>query len=159
MKLSECVCLGLLSVTLGCSGGGVSGPPIVPVDGIVTLDGSPVEGATVVFTPKKEGTMSMAMTDAAGKFALRTGAGRKGAAVGEHDVTVKLSIGNEESTNGPTTDDGLAPLMPSEAGVNAPKAPVAKVGWIVPERYSKPGALTATVPAGGLSGHKLELKK
>lgn len=157
MKLYGIFSLGLLSLALGCSGGGAGGPAIVPVDGIVTLNGNPMEGATVVFSPKKEGTMSMAVTDAEGKFVLRTGSGKKGAAVGDHDVTVQLTVTAEAPAAG--SSDGLAPAMPSELGIDPAKVKAPKTGAIIPERYGKPGALSATVPAGGLSGHKLELSK
>ncbi len=147
----------ILATMLGCGDGGVSGPAFAPVSGVVTLDGKPVEGAAIIFSPKKEGTMSMAISDADGKFVMKSGSGRKGAAVGDHNVTVNLSVSTEAEVK--TTDDGLAPAMPNELGSDVPKPKPARVGFIVPERYSKPGALSVTVPAGGLSGHKLELKK
>lgn len=146
----------ILATFSGCGRGG-SGPAIVPVSGMVIFEGNPIEGATVVFTPKKEGAMSMAMTDQDGKFVMRTGSGRNGAAVGEHDVTVILSVTAPET--GKTTEDGLAPAMPNELGPDAPKPKPAKVGFFIPERYSKPGALSVTVPSSGLTEHKLELKK
>lgn len=145
----------LALVAVGC-GGSVPGPAFVPVSGVVTLDGKGVEGATVTFAPKTEGSLSLAMTDAQGNFTLKSATGRNGAAVGEHNVTVVLSV----SLGGPPVTakvDDLSGVLPNEAGEDAtpPAGPSTK--WIVPERYSKPGVLSATVPAGGLSGHKLEL--
>lgn len=156
MKWRECFAIVIMATFAGC-GGGVSGPAFVPVSGVVTLDSKPIDGATIVFTPKKEGAPSMGFSDPDGKFTLKTGSGRKGAAVGDHDVTVMLSISTE--TEAQATSDGLAPAMPNELGSNAPKAQPVKVGFVVPERYGKPGALSVTVPSGGLTDHKLELKK
>ena len=151
------VCLAVMSV-VGC-GGGTSGPEYAGVDGVVLLDGKAMEGAVVTFSPKEEGTMSMGMTDAEGKFTLKTATGKNGAAVGDHDVsiTLKMELGG---TPPAATDDGLAPLQPNEAADQAPvvaKPPTTK--WIIPERYSDPknSGLGVTVPSGGLSDHKFEL--
>ncbi len=156
MQWRECFAIVIMATFAGCSEG-VSGPAFVPVSGVVTLDNKPVDGATIVFTPKKEGAPSMGFSDTEGKFTLKTGSGRKGAAVGDHDVTVMLSVSSEAETQ--TTSDGLAPATPNELGTNAPKPKPARVGFVVPERYGMPGALSVTVPPGGLSDHKLELKK
>lgn len=156
MKWREGLAIVMVTTLAGC-GDGVSGPAFVPVSGVVTLDDKPVDGATIVFTPKKEGAPSMGFSDPDGKFVLKTGSGRKGAAVGDHDVTVMLSVSSEADPQ--MTSDGLAPAMPNELGTNAPKPKPARVGFVVPERYGMPGALSVTVPPGGLSDHKLELKK
>ncbi|QDT54333.1 hypothetical protein Pan44_23620 [Caulifigura coniformis] len=149
-----------LAVT-GC-GGEESTVVLAPVTGAVTLDGRPVDGATVVFSPKGEAPMSMAITDLNGKFELKTGSGRPGAAVGDHGIAVVLSITSGGSPP-PVSPDGLAPLTPSEAGGGqvVAKHVAPRTVWMVPEKYSKPesSGLTATVPSGGLTDYKLELKK
>ncbi len=158
LKLSA----GLLAVVMSACGDGSSGPELAPVTGVVTLDGKPVDGATVVFSPKGEAPMSMAITGMDGKFELKTGSGRPGAAVGDHGVGVILSLTTGGSPP-PTSDDGLAPLLPSEAagGQAVAKHVPPRTVWMVPEKYSKPesSGLTATVPSGGLADYKLELKK
>lgn len=156
MKRRDCLAAIIFTAIAGC-GGGVSGPAFVPVSGVVLLDGKPVDGATIVFTPKKEGTMSMALSAPDGSFAMKSGSGRKGAAVGDHDVTVMLSLSTEPEAK--PTGDGLAPPLAIELSNDPPKAKPVKVGFVIPERYSKPGALTVTVPSGGLTGYKLELTK
>ena len=74
---------------LGCSDGKLR---TEPVKGIVTLDGEPLEGATVSFTPKNsgEGIASFGLTDAKGEYRLQTLAGRvdAGTLPGEYTVTV-----------------------------------------------------------------------
>lgn len=151
----------LLSTALfaGCTGGGDDGPGYAAVSGVVTLDGNPVEGATVNFIPKGAGTLSMALTDANGNFKLRTATGKVGAAIGDHSVTVTLV--EQPPNTQVATDDGLAPAMPNEMGTAPGRAaaPAAKPLWLVPQKYSTPetSALTATVTSSGLSDHKLEL--
>lgn len=143
-----------LPLTAGC-GGGASGPPLAKVTGVVTLDGNPVEGATISFVPKGEGAMSLALTDPEGKFAMRTAAGKEGAVVGDHTITVSLSV----TTGGGATGsaDDLAPPQSFEGGAPA-EAP--KTLFLVPEKYGSPttSGLTVTVPSGGLSDYAVELK-
>lgn len=58
-----------LLVIAGCSGQAVN---TEPVEGIVTLDGEPVEGATLTFIPVQPGSGAAAtgITDAEGKYRL-----------------------------------------------------------------------------------------
>jgi hypothetical protein len=152
--LAGTLCLFTLPI-LGCGGGSAGGPPYANVTGVVTLDGKPIEGATVTFSPKKEGAMSMGLTDAQGKFSLKTATGKKGAAVGEHDVaiTLRVDLGPEAPAG---SQDDLAPALEVDSGP-AVKKPTVK--WVIPERYSDPkkSGLSVTVPAGGLSDHKFDL--
>ncbi|HVJ66442.1 MAG TPA: carboxypeptidase-like regulatory domain-containing protein [Caulifigura sp.] len=148
----------------GCSGG-TDGPAIAKVSGVVTLDGAPVEGATVTFQPKAAGPTSFAITNPDGTFTMRTGSGREGAAVGDHMVGVSLSItaGGSAPQGGGSQND-LAPVMQNElqsSGGGAAKVVAPRTVWLVPERYSKAesSGITVTVPSGGLTGHKIELKK
>lgn len=151
------LCLTSLAAT-GCSGG-VSGPPYVNATGIVTLDGKPIEGATVTFSPKKDGSMSMGLTDAEGRFVLKSATGRKGAAVGEHNVSIALRIDLGPAQPAASEED-LAPPQSFEinGGTAPPPKPTTK--WIIPEKYSDPtkSGLDVTVPSGGLTDHKFELK-
>ncbi len=131
------------------------------VSGIVTLDGQPVEGATVTFTPKGGGPTSFGITGTDGSFVMKTGSGRDGAAVAEHQVAVILSM-VAGGTAAQAKPDDLAPAMSNEVGGGgAAKVIPPRTVWLVPEKYSKPesSGLTATVPSGGLSGHKIELTK
>ena len=65
------------------------------VSGVVTLDGKPLVGATVSFTPASgdNGGVggSYGKTDAQGRYTLRTVVGKaNGAAVGKHKVSISL---------------------------------------------------------------------
>ena len=77
------------------------GPPLVPVEGIVTLDGKPLSGALVTLIPQGEtrGQAGNGRTDAAGKFELATSDGkRKGAAVGKYQVLISKFV-NPDGTD------------------------------------------------------------
>ena len=109
--------------------------------------------------------MSMATSDPAGRYEMRTGSGRQGAVVGEHSVTVQLALA---PPTGPTDapgriDEGLAPPLAQESGGSGAAAPkrTAKTTFVVPEKYSKAetSGLTATVPDGGLSDYEINLTK
>lgn len=79
----------VLAVVSGC---GPKHPETIPVNGSVALDGKPVEGAAVVFTPE-EGRMATGTTDASGRFQLSTFQLGDGALPGTHRVTVaKTSV-------------------------------------------------------------------
>lgn len=68
------------------------------VEGTVTLKGQPLEKIHVEFIPTTIGKRSIGMTDAAGKFTLKTDDGLlEGASVGNHKVVLKdLSIFGDE---------------------------------------------------------------
>lgn len=76
----------------GC--GGSDGPDTEPVTGIVTLDGQPVEGARVVFSPGSGGGQAASgVTDAEGKYELTTFSQGDGAVVGNYNVIVTKTEG------------------------------------------------------------------
>ncbi len=79
-----CLAVGLIS---GCFGGAGDRPDTGTVTGVVTLDGSPVEGATVTFQPT-EGRPSAGVTDSSGKYVLMYSIDVEGAKVGQHTVTI-----------------------------------------------------------------------
>lgn len=74
----------MLGMAVGCSRGG---PEFAAAGGLVTLDGTPVSGAGVMFTPRGGGPVASATTDETGHFSLRT-LSNDGALVGEHQVSV-----------------------------------------------------------------------
>lgn len=72
---------------LGCGGGPSDLPPLGTVTGVVKLDGEPLPGALVTFSPAK-GRSSSAETDATGRYELRYSVEHKGAVVGQHSVSI-----------------------------------------------------------------------
>jgi hypothetical protein len=85
----RCMCLAG-AVVAGCSSEKVA--PVGEVDGVVTLDGKPLERARIEFHPNPadgvSGLRSTAETDHEGRFSLKCDDGRAGAVVAEHRVTV-----------------------------------------------------------------------
>jgi hypothetical protein len=77
----------IAGVLAGCSPGDPLG--LAPLSGAVTYRGKPLDHGTVVFTPQSgtPGPQAVGELDATGRFRMRT-AGRDGAAVGKHIVTV-----------------------------------------------------------------------
>lgn len=66
-------------------------PPLGHVTGAITLDGQPVEGASVSFFPE-EGRSSTASTDAQGRYDLVFVSNVRGAAVGDHVVSISKIV-------------------------------------------------------------------
>lgn len=81
--------LGILTALSGC---GRKGPPLVPVQGTVLLNGQPLPKAVVKFLPQRDDTsefFSTAITDEKGQFTLTCAYnGQPGAVVGQHVVLI-----------------------------------------------------------------------
>lgn len=88
--------LGCLVILIGC---GPGGPDIASVEGTVTMDGKPLEYATVVFIPTG-GRPAGAMTDKEGKYVLNFSAGRKGAIPGPNKIRVTTLRDPSEDEDG-----------------------------------------------------------
>jgi hypothetical protein len=87
--------LSLYVSTLGLSGCGDSGPKppaLGTVQGVVKLDGQPLENAMVEFTPTTT-RPSLGRTDNKGVYTLDFDQSHKGAAVGEHSVRIASKVG------------------------------------------------------------------
>ncbi|MCA9131251.1 MAG: hypothetical protein KDB22_29405 [Planctomycetales bacterium] len=85
----------LFVAALGCGGA-----QYAPVEGVITLDGNPLEDATVTFTPTgttgNEIQQSYGRTDAEGRYSLELLSGeREGALIGQHKVRVAKNIETE----------------------------------------------------------------
>ena len=83
-----------ISVIAGCGEGGDQATAPVPVSGTVTFEGQPVAGAYVAFRPegKTRGGGGRAITDASGKYELKSPDGRLGAPVGNYRVIVTNEV-------------------------------------------------------------------
>lgn len=83
-----CVAVILLVTTLplGCSKS--DRPPLGRVEGFVTLDGLPLAGAAVLFTPEGPGRTSIGRTDGSGRYRLTYLRDIEGADVGNHAVRI-----------------------------------------------------------------------
>lgn len=76
----------LITFATGCGGSGNT-PPLGKVSGTVTLNGEPLDGATIEFLPSN-GRPSIGMTDADGHYDLLFRAGTPGALIGTHTVRI-----------------------------------------------------------------------
>ena len=79
--------LGVLTAA-GCSGNSVVYPEVADVVGLVTLDGKPLEAATITFVPEA-GRSSSGVTDSSGKYSLHYTGTLRGAMLGTHRVMIK----------------------------------------------------------------------
>lgn len=96
------LCLTILASSLlvitGCGGAPADQPDVGTVSGVVTLDGSPLPNATVVFNPADgEGRSSSSTTDDSGRYVLSYTAKIFGAKVGKHKVSITTEANSEES--------------------------------------------------------------
>lgn len=87
---------------------------LVPVEGIVTLDGAPLADAAVVFHPKPKGRPSMGKTDAEGRFKLSYLEGTMGALVGKHQVSISTFIEPDSDSDDPEVQQGRNEIVPPE---------------------------------------------
>lgn len=116
----------------GCGGNSAA------VSGVVTLNGSPVEGAAVTFSPEGGGGGfggSYGKTDAQGRYTLKSVAGDKsGAAIGKHKVTISVAKSDPKNPEGAVTD-------------------------LLPAKYNTKSELTFDVPSGGTDKADFALTK
>jgi hypothetical protein len=126
----------LMFLAVGC------GPKAVPTEGIVTFDGKPVAGATVMFVPV-QGPPATAITDEKGEFQLTSGAHGAGALPGEYKVTITLEAKTKIDPDAPPVE-GMPVRIVISPSVD------------IPPDYSNPQKtpLSARIPAQG----KIELK-
>lgn len=142
--------VGIVLAVIGVAGCGGGGPALEKVNGLVTLDGKPVEGATVSFVPGSGGLFASGLTGADGRFTLNTAApGARpggGAVAGEYRVTiVKMESSAQRRTDDPN-DPNYDPLASVGDNPNAPKKPK----YLVPQAYgdAAKSGLQATVKKG-----------
>jgi hypothetical protein len=87
----------LLLPNAGCSQS--AGPELGEVEGVVTIDGQPVESTTVTFRPPA-GRKSRGYTDAEGRYSLIYLRDIRGALVGPHTVSIQFTAEQvAEATN------------------------------------------------------------
>jgi hypothetical protein len=79
-----------LLLLAGCNAKSSDPWKLTPVSGVVTLDGKPLSGATVVFVPTgtTSGVGARGRTDATGTYKLKTRFGGEGTPAGEYRVVV-----------------------------------------------------------------------
>jgi len=129
----------VLLIGAGCGNSPVS------VRGTVTLDGSPIEGATVIFLPEGgTGRQAVGLTGADGGFQLTTLSTNDGAFRGKYKVVVQYNQGSEAPPGGNVKEV----MQGFEKGQKAKRPPPK---YVIPPRYSDPDKteLRQEVPASG----------
>ncbi len=137
------VCLAALALFVGC--GTSTGPKTVPVTGTVTLDGTPVAGAVVTFSPEAaDGRAATGTTDGSGRFELTTTVSGDGAVPGSYFVGISKTSGGEAAVGAGAVDEEAAYKAAEEKGIDVTGAAGAKekpeaVKDELPPRYKSPG--------------------
>ena len=148
MRATYLFLAGLLAAgAVGCGGDPFA---TAPVNGKVTLNGQPLADARITFQPtgseKDVGPGSAAMTDAEGKYNLKTVDGRRGATVGPHLVRIStLKFAENKSLE----DANHLIRLSHPESVAVPEK--------VPLKYSKDTPLTFTVPEEGTNAANFDL--
>ena len=86
MRIHTLWLLGLAVLVTACSRG--TRPELAPVEGTVTLNGIPLEGARVAFRPTSRGRGSIGRTNSQGRYELTYIRDIMGAKVGGHKVMI-----------------------------------------------------------------------
>ncbi|MHB8898523.1 MAG: carboxypeptidase-like regulatory domain-containing protein [Thermoguttaceae bacterium] len=117
------------------------GPEMVKVSGVVTLDGEPLEGAHIRFSPEVTGPAAFAVTDQRGRYELRTFDPGDGAIPGKYGISVTKEVteGGKEFESQTEMEAYL-----EQHGKNASQRTTRSV---VPEKYSSKSSsgLTAEI--------------
>jgi hypothetical protein len=114
-------CWAVLAVALLATGPGCGGKgKLVPVEGLVKLDGKPVAGATVCFLPDGEGRSANGLTGSDGVFRLTTLTTGDGAAPGSYKVliTKEALVDSAGKTIDPADPQYYAKMMKVAAAAN-----------------------------------------
>jgi len=154
-SLSVLVCVVMVAGLVGCDGGGGAGT--VAISGTVTYNGSPVEGASVVFAPTdSSGKTAAGTTDAQGNFTLTTIEAGDGAMPGVYTVTITKVEGGAAPGETQTEEEAYESAFPGSGTAAEP----AEVKDLLPGKYKTAATseLTATVEAGGRNKFTFELK-
>jgi len=134
---------------LGCQSASV--PGLVRCEGVVTLDGTPADGVTVMLIPRDSETQrnAIAVTDGAGKFRMTTLKENDGAMPGTYSVTVTKYEKSGEVVTLPEKSPETGQPLTFEPSVNR-----------LPAAYENPttSPLEMTVPQGGIKTANFELK-
>jgi len=137
----------LAAFSAGCG----PGLTLVPMSGVVTLDGSPLEGATVAFvpnTPNPDGESSFGVSGPDGRYEIAT-AGSRGVVPGKYQVTVvKIDVNTallpEEYQEFKDDLPMLAQLFPPETKKGRRRPPKS-----LPPMVKIEGAFAHDVPPAG----------
>lgn len=149
--------IGMLLLTLGCSGTPDDRPETVPVSGTVLYKGEPVEGATVSFFVEGAPRAATGVTNEEGIFKLSMFGANDGAIPGDNLITVKkLEATTAADANTEATDDPTAMTnMYAQQMANQDSGPKSLLPEQYGDRYKTP--LKETVSKDGPNEFVLQL--
>lgn len=107
--LGACVVFSLA----GCGGGGDTSN-LGKVSGTVTLNGEPLEGATLEFVPEHGGRPSIGLTDDDGNYTMLFRADTPGALIGAHLVRITSQRSQSGGEGGEPLVQARPELVPQE---------------------------------------------
>lgn len=154
LKFGTLLLCGSLVLFAGCGSGGVGSgdqQDVYPVTGKVTMNGAPVAGATVTFSPQGKQPVAYGRTNSSGEYALTTYEANDGAAAGDYTVMVSKTVSapsavSEESVHQAMSSGEAAPPGSHGGGGGGGGGDDDGSGSLLPEKYSQSGSgLTATV--------------
>jgi len=148
-RLSAIVLIVFAVFAAGCNDGK---PKSYRVEGTVTLNGTPVEGAAVAFVPDDStGSSAGGKTDASGKYTLMTSFGTEGAAAGTYSVVISKREAVRTGNKTTSTDADGNEIMVDEMTAKE----------VLPADYAtakKTPLKSVTVEAKSLNTHDFDLK-
>lgn len=129
-----------------CSGCGQAGPDyaslgLCSVQGTVTLDGSPLEKALVLFEHEDK-TFSCGLTDSSGHYELMFNSRQPGVLKGKKTVRIWSSRGIPGASEAGGGEEGAEPDAGGGEEAGKPASPAAER---VPAKFNTKSELTATV--------------
>jgi len=148
--LVQAVTLMCVSFFLGCNldpGPTAHIENVVPVSGMLTYQGQPLEFFQVTFLPTDGRRAATGVTDASGKFTMGTNTAGDGAPPGTHQVAI-VWVGPPAAEA-----EGQEQIIDDPSKLPKPKVKI-------PTKYGNPetSGLTQEVPDRGLSDLKIELQ-
>ncbi len=146
------VACGLLA---GCGDPGIGA---IPVQGTILVDGTPTEGAMVIFTPESAGGRAASgRTDAQGVYKLTTEVNEDGALAGKYQVSVTKHVNEQDDLPKDVDPNDPESLDAVYQKVDARKKQVSKN--FISRQYENPkgSGLIAEVEDGKENNFKFEV--
>ena len=131
------VIVSLFFSTAGCGSGDewtTKRPKVYRAQGVVKLDGKPLDEATVIYLSQSNNVSAQGVTDKNGTFTLTTYDANDGAVEGKHKVVITKRTYEKRKTKYDSPEESSIALIPKE---------------LLPTKYSLPTTTTVEVEVSG----------